>query len=125
MNMKNKILLAFALFCLATPVRFAQAAHVGETIHVKTLGLVCDFCAQAVEKTFGKMDEVDKIDVDLDQALITIILKQGQSLNDDTIRQKITDAGYNVESIHHMAHAPATVDDAAATADGSGEISHE
>lgn len=65
-------------------------------------GLVCDFCARALEKTFGKKDEVKAIDVDLDSKIVTIMFKDGQSLDDATLRQIITDSGYNVKGITHV-----------------------
>lgn len=91
-------ILTLSFLSLAAP---ARASHGGETVHVKTLGLVCDFCAQAVQKTFMKTEKVDAVTVDLDKALITIIMKNGAVFDDDTIRKTMVDAGYNVESIHH------------------------
>lgn len=71
-------------------------------VHVSVNGLVCDFCARALEKVFGKQEAVNDIDVDLDSKIITIDFKEGQSLDDDTIKKLIQDSGYNVESIHHV-----------------------
>ena len=71
-------------------------------VHVSVKGLVCDFCARALEKVFGKQEAVNDIDVDLDNKLITIDFKDGQSLNDDTIRALIQHSGYNVENIHRV-----------------------
>lgn len=70
--------------------------------HVSVNGLVCDFCARALEKVFGKQDAVNDIDVNLDSKIITIDFKDGQRLDDETIKQLIQDSGYNVESIHHV-----------------------
>lgn len=67
---------------------------------VKVNGLVCDFCARALEKVFSKQAEVEDIDVDLDNRLITIDYKQGQTLEKETIRQLITDSGYDVVGVY-------------------------
>ena len=74
----------------------AGANHV---ITVKINGLVCDFCARALEKVFSKRDEVTGIDVNLDTKLVTIGFKEGNDIDDDTIAKLITDAGYNVVQI--------------------------
>lgn len=102
--MKNIILILMSVSVLSFAAP-AMAAHGGEVVHIKTLGLVCDFCAQAVEKTFMKTGFVQSIKVNLDDALITIVMKAGTVFDDDTIRKTMTDAGYNVESIHHAPEA--------------------
>jgi copper chaperone CopZ len=70
--------------------------------HVSVNGLVCDFCARALEKTFGKKSEVKGIDVNLETKIVTINFMQGQTLDNDTLTQIITDSGYNVEGIHRV-----------------------
>jgi hypothetical protein len=70
------------------------------TIAVEINGLVCDFCARALEKVFGKREEVSGIDVNLDTKLVTIGLKKGTDIDNSTITKLITDAGYNVVKIN-------------------------
>jgi copper chaperone CopZ len=70
------------------------------TITVQIDGLVCDFCARALEKVFGKRQEVSGIDVNLDTKLVTIGIKKGADIDDVTITKLITDAGYNVVKIN-------------------------
>lgn len=65
-------------------------------------GLVCDFCARALEKTFGKRDEVKSIDVNLETKMITVYFNDGQTLDNQTLDQIITDSGYNVEGMHRV-----------------------
>lgn len=96
--MKKLMMIAVALMVLGSTPAFAM----GQVIHVGVNGLVCDFCARSLEKIFGKQESVEKINVDLDEKLVTINLKDGESLDDDTITNLITDAGYNVEKIHRM-----------------------
>ena len=77
------------------------AAQPGDA-HVSVNGLVCDFCARALEKVFGKEEAVKAIDVNLDTKIITVNFNEGQTLSDEKITQLITDAGYNVEGIHRV-----------------------
>ena len=85
----------------AKPATIEQAISSGD-VHVSVNGLVCDFCARALEKVFGKEEAVKGIDVNLDTKVITINFNEGQSLDDETITKLVTDAGYNVEGIHRV-----------------------
>ncbi|HAQ50225.1 MAG TPA: heavy metal transporter [Gammaproteobacteria bacterium] len=96
--MKKLLLTTALLVSLSLP---AFAAHPGGTIYADVNGLVCDFCARALEKVFGKQEALESINVDLDEKVITVHFNEGQSLNDETITQLITDAGYNVREIRH------------------------
>lgn len=71
----------------------------GDLISVEAKGLVCDFCAQALQKVFMKQEEVAGIHVDLSTKEILISLKNGFDMDDETITKLITDSGYNVSGI--------------------------
>ena len=96
--MKKLILTIALLFSLSAS---AFASHIGGTAYVDVNGLVCDFCAQSLEKVFGKQEAVESIDVDLDEKVITIHFNEGQTLDDQTITKLITDSGFNVRKIRH------------------------
>lgn len=95
---KLSFLTVLTLITLAVTPAFAA----GEVVHVKVLGLVCDFCAKAIDKVFLETDKVESTKVDLDNALVTLNMKDGQVLNDELIKAKITEAGYEVQNIHHQ-----------------------
>lgn len=84
---------------LLTITQPALANCDANTVKAEVNGLVCDFCARALEKVFGKQEAVKDIDVNLDDGVITIQLNDGQTLDDTTINQLIHDAGYNVTTI--------------------------
>ncbi len=71
----------------------------GEIVSVDAFGLVCDFCATAIEKVFMRKDEVSGLNVSLAEHKIIIVLKNGKNLDDAEIEKLITDSGYNVKSI--------------------------
>lgn len=89
----RKIFLTFAVLIV-----FASSAY-AETIKASVNGLVCAFCATAIEKTFKAKPAVDTVKVDLDTKLVTIITKEGQNLDDETVKKLITDAGYAITDI--------------------------
>ena len=88
-------IMLFALFLTGPGHAQARSA----VIEVKVQGMVCDFCARAIEKTIEKRDEVASLDVDLTTKLLTIRLKSGKDLSDDAIKSLVTDAGYTVNEI--------------------------
>jgi copper chaperone CopZ len=82
---------------VAAPNAAAQAQTT--TVVAKVNGLVCDFCAQALKKVFGKEDAVSSIDVDLDAAEVRVFLKSGYDMSDERIENLIRNSGYSVVSI--------------------------
>lgn len=71
----------------------------GEPIVAKVLGAVCDFCAKAMNKSFGKRDEVAAVYVDLDLKTLSVVLKPGASMSDETVKKIVKKAGYKVDKI--------------------------
>lgn len=75
----------------------AAPATTGATVKVN--GLVCDFCVQAVTRTFKRQTGVSMVHVDLDAKEIRLAFKPGQTMADATIRDLVTKSGYNVVAI--------------------------
>lgn len=73
-------------------------AFAGE-IAVKVQGMVCTMCAQGITKKFSAIKEVKKIDVNLDNKVVSISTEDGKDVDDETIKKIITEAGYNVANI--------------------------
>ena len=90
----KKFLTALTILILSSP-----ALAAGQKIDIKVLGMVCDFCAQAVWKVFEDYDAVESVDINLDDGLVTVFLKDGQSLSDDELSKAIEYAGYDLVSI--------------------------
>jgi periplasmic mercuric ion binding protein len=67
-----------------------------DTIRATVNGMVCGFCATGIEKTFKAQPEVKRVDVDLENRLVTIETKQGQRLEDAKIKKLLGNAGYSV-----------------------------
>ena len=69
------------------------------TQKIEVLGLVCAFCAQGIEKSFGSDENVKDVFVNLENYFIAIESKDGKSIDEKLIRTIITDAGYDVQKI--------------------------
>lgn len=82
-----------------TPEIQAALASGGGAAVVDVLGVVCDFCAKAMNKTFGKRAEVAGVYVDLDHKTLNLVFKPDQSLTDDMIRDLVIRAGYKTVAI--------------------------
>ena len=72
----------------------------GILLTVAVEGMVCDFCAQAIQKVFLKKEEVAGITVDLDNQNVVIALKENKNITDNDIEDLFINAGYNVSEIN-------------------------
>jgi copper chaperone CopZ len=94
-----KKLLMIIVLSFAMQVGDARACE-GQ-VSAKVNGLVCDFCATALEKVLGKHEAVDSLVVDLDKGSVNVKLHEGKSIDDETLTKLITDSGYEVVAINH------------------------
>ena len=66
---------------------------------VSVSGMVCDFCARGIEKTFQKDEGFKKIDVDLETGKVLIAFAESAKLVNQDIEQKILANGQTVTGI--------------------------
>ena len=90
--MKKYLLTIIVIFGLT-------AAVSADTIKATVNGMVCGFCATGIEKTFRAQPEVKTVNVDLENKLVTIQTKQGQTLDDSKITKLLGNAGYSVVAV--------------------------
>ena len=69
-------------------------------ININVNGMVCDFCAQSIEKVFMKRIEVKGINVNLEDQKVVIYLEKETDIEDTIISTIFEDAGYTVETIN-------------------------
>ena len=80
------------------PVRFDKFVMGLENSQIAVVnlhGMVCDFCARGIEKTFKKDKNVKKIDVDLSKGKVLIAYNKNQEIKFDDIKEKILINGQN------------------------------
>ncbi len=77
----------------------AALAAGGSLVTAEVNGMVCDFCAMAMTRTFGRRDEVAAIHVDLDTKVLQLVIKDGESMTDEVIRDLVTRSGYETTAI--------------------------
>jgi len=92
------------VFCFFSISAFSESGNLEcakkNSVNVDVNGMVCDFCARALEKVFSEKQEVDAIDVDLDNGRISINFNNGADLEDSTIQKLVTNSGYDVVKIN-------------------------
>ena len=76
-------------------------AYPGGEVIIKVKGLVCDYCAQSIEKVFENREEIDKVHVDLDKNEIRLAFHAGKAIDDAHLHMMVKDAGFTIESIDH------------------------
>ncbi|MEM9178222.1 MAG: heavy-metal-associated domain-containing protein [Pseudomonadota bacterium] len=89
-----------------TPIAMAETDPQAETaisaqtmVTAKVNGMVCDFCARAVTKVFGREAAVENVHVDLDKGEIHVTLKSGAELSDERVASLVKKSGYDLVSI--------------------------
>lgn len=81
----------------------AALAAGGTPVVVEVLGAVCDFCAKAMNKTFGKRNDVSAVYVDLDAKTLNLVLVSADAMDDFEIDRVVTKSGYKAKAIHRGA----------------------
>mgnify|MGYP006064091389 FL=1 len=66
---------------------------------VSVTGMVCDFCARGIEKTFKKDKSVLAIDVDLAKGKVLVAYEKSRAINFDEIKNKILINGQNATDL--------------------------
>ncbi len=87
----TKTILSVLFVCIST-VSFAN--FVGAK--VKVTGITCSMCSNSVHKALSSLSFIEKIDVDLENAIFNLTFKQGEKVIIDDIKNKIEGAGFSV-----------------------------
>ncbi len=74
----------------------------GALIRIYLSGMVCDFCARAMEKIMKKRKEVAGLNVSLEKRYVELSLKKGYKMANKLLKKLVGDAGYNVVRIHRQ-----------------------
>ena len=69
------------------------------TVKIEVDGLSCPFCAYGLEKNLNKVEGVQTIKIDVENAFVLLTISEGKSVDEETIRKSIEDAGFTPRSI--------------------------
>tara|TARA_B100000287_G_scaffold322073_1_gene305992 strand:+ start:276 stop:599 length:324 start_codon:yes stop_codon:yes gene_type:complete len=92
------------IFVLLFTLTFCIGSAYAKTIHIDVEGLVCDFCAQSIEKVFMKQPGVEKVNVNLNDGRVIIKMADvfqddEDGISNDRIEKLFLEAGYEVTAI--------------------------
>ena len=68
-------------------------------ITILARGLVCDFCAQGIYKTFKRIETVQDIFVNLEKGLVVLRAASNPPITDAVLHKMMLDNGFNIISI--------------------------
>ena len=92
--MRFLIILALTL-TLSMPV-------MAKDIVITVNGMVCDFCAQSLEKVFMKENGVQSLEISLEDKTVTVQMDDKTTLSDETIKKLVEWGGYDLVDINHV-----------------------
>lgn len=78
----------------------ALAAAAGYRLEVA--GLACPFCAYGIEKKLNALDGVDRVDTSIKDGVVTVIMKEGATLDAPTVRRAVEDAGFTLDGFEQL-----------------------
>lgn len=90
----KKLLFGAILLGLSLPVLAA-----GTQYAMRVDGLACPYCAYGVEKKLKSIEGVENIDIDLDQGLVTVSVREGTELTEPQMAKLFKDAGFTYRSM--------------------------
>jgi len=77
----------------------ASAGAAARTIEMHVNGLVCEFCAQGIQKSMKRLDPGAEVWVSLENRMVAIKLKDTKDIPDAALRKAITDAGFTLVKV--------------------------
>ena len=84
---------------IATIFWTASAFADGTRYQMRVDGLACPYCAYGIEKNLKKIDGVEKIEVDLNNGLVTVNVAAGVTLTEAQMVKLFSDAGFTYRSM--------------------------
>ncbi|NQV82834.1 MAG: heavy-metal-associated domain-containing protein [Rhodospirillales bacterium] len=88
--------LMLAVFLISTVAWSASALAASPVYRLYVDGLACPFCAYGVEKNTLALDGVEKLDIDMEGGFITVVMKPGKTLDEETARRVVADSGFTL-----------------------------
>lgn len=98
--MPKVVLKTFARLLLIALVTVGPTSGVqadGLRYRLEISGMVCRICSYAVEKRLKDLDGVELVEIDLDQGVAVVTLKEGGRLDQSTAEHVIKGAGFELK----------------------------
>jgi copper chaperone CopZ len=99
----------FSLISLAVAAALSAQASFADTLKIKVDGMVCGFCASSIEKKMRANKATADVYVSLENKIVAVSEKTGQTLDDAALKAQIADSGYEVKTIERVSATIADV----------------
>ena len=107
---KQNTIRAFAVAVLMA-VSATALAEDQHTYHAQVNGLACPFCVYGLERSLGKLENVDSVTVNLKTGSIRISMRDGAKLDEVLVRETTEDAGFTLAAFGRAIAIIPQVDD--------------
>ena len=97
----RKTILIFAFILSTFPAFASNKTCLNKQSIAVVDGMVCDFCAQGMIKTFKKNSAVSDVKIDLTTKKVAIDMKPNQEITDKEIGKLVDYSGYKLVKIDH------------------------
>jgi len=102
-EMNKSIIILLVVFSFSISAASAQeGTKLSGTVNVEVNGLSCPFCAYGLEKNLKSIPNIEKISIDVEEAFVTLIIKEGQFVFEKDIKKKVKDAGFTAGDIKEI-----------------------
>jgi len=78
----------------------------GPVYALQVAGLACPFCAYGIEKQVTRIEGVESTSVDIKEGLVTVVMEQGATLDEEAARTAVEAAGFTLRSFERVSPGP-------------------
>ena len=69
---------------------------------ITVYGMVCAFCSNSLEKKLKKEEAIDQVKVEIENKKVSVLFKEGKSVEDKKLKEIITSSGFKVVKIESL-----------------------
>lgn len=104
-TMSKSIIILLAVFTIGfTSASAQETKKITGTVRMEVNGLSCPFCAYGLEKNLKEIPNIDNITIDVEEAFVTLIIKEGQAVLEEDLKKKVKDAGFTAGKINEISN---------------------
>ena len=96
--MNKYITIVIVLMLTSVDTLFAQTKQIQVTVS----GLACPVCSYGLEKKLKQIDGIENLKIELKTGLVIFNVREGKTVSEAVIKQKVKDAGYTVKEIKYV-----------------------
>lgn len=102
--MKTILILLVAFTLVISPTSAQESKKLSGTVKMEIKGLSCPFCAYGLEKNLKEISKIEKIVINVEDAFVTLLIKDGESVLEEDIKKKVKDAGFTAGEIKEISN---------------------